>query len=1184
MGALIPPELLQSPLFRPGSSFGIMSGEKPRYRGEMHDQGHEGLRQHLQKLGLQHDVVAGNYDGPEKSVVIYNPSREQMFELGRKFGQEAVVWGHNQQQGQGGTHSELLYTNGAHAGKAHMPAEHVPHVEHFPEGKQPENYFTEVPGGKGASFRLNYDMDKLHPVPLSIGTRHPQALGPAPTPRPDLNKNLSDAADQQKARPRPHPHAYPWHDGHTTHNSLHVTPGAVLCRKNDGARTDQSQMWDPASQQKGSFAKGAITDPSMGLQPPKGSFVKGDNIGGPNSAGDMSVPPPRGSFSHMANTHAHHEDGQLGKDEPQPHESDGAKPQHHNPQAAGAGAPQYQEFAHPFGNVNPKEPQELRHYRYEGRLGDVHKQVRDHGFQTYMAGGSHGKPDLANKNYNTKHLMIYDPKAGSGGDFNDANYTEAWRTQHELAHALTYPEVNKLYGEGRRIGKLGTHRSLNEARRAVHWEWLAGHRQRELAKQMGVHISDEDFAREMNTIMHDAAHRAVTGKFTEPGGEGFRPHSHLVPLETAMGLVNEHGRRLGLQDPNATLQKGEVLQFPPQPARPQGQAPAQGPKASVSRLPTSNTIGTCDVCSQLGHLTHLLQGDDGSGGGGVCTTCASHPKTTGPVVPRLGKSEPQSTTLATEQRSMASGNDHKVYTPEQARLILAKALTERISGYADVLATLQKREAGETVNAQNSPEDKKWRTDNAAATAAGKKGVPVKPGDGVAKTGLEKVAPPGREEQVRALKPKVGTASAFKIAWASYNHGKETRKNMTGGSENMSSGTPGLMMGEHSMEKAPAPAEGADAGWDQPSTNMAMGEPHPENLREKQSVPVKTDDPRSNNFVTAGNNQSTLKAEPKDLQGKTDGRHQPLIHVGHRQQGTLAGDAKPTDHPHGIASGNIHPTGLPPGGKSPSNHNIEKADVPMAKPPSGNPTAAGAKPPQSHPSGGGMATPKLPGPGGMQKGLGGIMAGAGAGAAQGMQAAHASSAGNAQSVVAGGVLGGLKGAMGAAFAKKPAASAAAPAMAKAGEGALRPAAGGLAAGAQNAAHAAGAPAAAPKPQPSQAQHAARAEGLQSFMPAGKFTPAGGAPAAAPGGAAKPAAPAAAAKPAAPAAGAKPVTGAPPPTPGGPTATLKPPTHAPATTGGALGHLPKLTGVLNRNKAPGAGAAPAAPALKQSEKK
>lgn len=38
---------------------------------------------------------------------------------------------------------------------------------------------------------------------------------------------------------------------------------------------------------------------------------------------------------------------------------------------------------------------------------------------------------------------------------------------------------------------------------------------------------------------------------------------------------------------------------------------------------------------------------------------------------------------------------------------------------------------------------------------------------------LEKVAPPGREDQVRALKPKVGTASAFKIAWASYNQGRK---------------------------------------------------------------------------------------------------------------------------------------------------------------------------------------------------------------------------------------------------------------------------------------------------------------------------------------------------------------------------------------------------------------------------
>ena len=39
---------------------------------------------------------------------------------------------------------------------------------------------------------------------------------------------------------------------------------------------------------------------------------------------------------------------------------------------------------------------------------------------------------------------------------------------------------------------------------------------------------------------------------------------------------------------------------------------------------------------------------------------------------------------------------------------------------------------------------------------------------------VDAVAPPGREDQVKALKPKVGTKSAFKIAWSSFNKGKRS--------------------------------------------------------------------------------------------------------------------------------------------------------------------------------------------------------------------------------------------------------------------------------------------------------------------------------------------------------------------------------------------------------------------------
>ena len=1130
-------------MFKPGGSFGIMSGDAPRYGGELHHLGHEGLKAQLRLLNLKFDETSGNYDGPERALVVYGPSREQMFDLGKKFGQQSIIWGHTQGKK---PYSELLYTNGPDAGKAHMPAE--PHVQHFDH--EPENYYTKVPGGK-TFFQLRYDQSKVRPVPINVGTRHPSALAPAQNPRPDLQKNLQDA---QARRPKTlHPHSYPWHDGHTDHIQLWQRPGGIMVvpgvEKNDGARTDQSMMFDHARDLKGSFAKGAITDPSMGLQPFKGSVAagivaKGDNIGGPNSAGDMSVPPPKGSFQ---STNRDHEDGQLGlgKDEPNP----ATKP--FNEQAAGVGgAPEYKHFAAPFGTVTPGEPSELRHYRYEGRLPDVAKQVRDHGFTTYMAGGKYGKPDLAHKNYNTKHLMIYDPDPGTGGDFNDAHYTNAWRQQHELAHALTYPEINKLYGEGRRIGKLGVHRSLNEAQRAVHWEWLAGHRQRALASQMGLHIPDEDFNREMNTIMHDAAHRAVTGKFTEPGAEGFHPHSHLVPLETAMGLVNEHAQRLGLQDPHSTLHKAEPFPItcpkckhpaftwvkggepicrncainrpgpnraiagggettPPKSGHlrvvktegihtifskgevvPIHGTPTQDPQvpfrqlqgqvAPVARLPTSNTIGKCDFCGALGHLTHRLAADPDQR---VCTTCSKYPKLTGQVTPNITKSEgenfltlekrsknvreqirnappeslarrtmmlldrlgfranasqqdrfgigkdqrgvtwnrnvfgenptdggihevahalmtpvgstlrgyqqdlgqvsakvrpkypgelghaeeaaafemepllhrraglpvdrssgfnlspkavsngraratevlsaydtghqaidpkgkvvatkpnldqrltnlqrseePQSTVSATEQRSMANDDsaDQKFYTPQQTRMLLAKALRERINDYAETLENLQKREAS-----------------NLAKALSGGMGA-GSPQGRVGADALGKVAPPGREDQVQALKPKVGVQSAFKIAWAQANKNK-TQKNMTGGSENVSSGTPGLMMSEP-VAKTVQPS-GQDAVPSAPSSmNLHEGQgprkPDAKMLAQKPAVaanqnlagtPGAPKQPRSNSFMTAGNNQPPKdKGEGRDASGKVDGRVNTMKPDAGTQPGLLPGDQKPT--------------------------------------------------------------------------------------------------------------------------------------------------------------------------------------------------------------------------------------------------------------------------------------------------
>jgi len=220
---------------------------------------------------------------------------------------------------------------------------------------------------------------------------------------------------------------------------------------------------------------------------------------------------------------------------------------------ARVGVKTYKPIAEKFGQVSSKQKTNLQFYRgIEHAEPAIDKMIKDHGYTSYIAGGEYGKPDLKNKNFNTKHLMIWNPEPKTGGDFGEVGYTRSWRKIHELSHALTYPEVNGLYGEGRRIGKIGT-RTPNEAKRAVHWEWLAVHKQRDLSKQLGLHIKDKDFHKELNTVMHDAVHRAITGKFTEPSEEGFQPFSDKIDLEESLKMVDDHSKAIGLHHAHATL-------------------------------------------------------------------------------------------------------------------------------------------------------------------------------------------------------------------------------------------------------------------------------------------------------------------------------------------------------------------------------------------------------------------------------------------------------------------------------------------------------------------------------------------------------------------------------------------------------------------------------------------------------
>ena len=232
-----------------------------------------------------------------------------------------------------------------------------------------------------------------------------------------------------------------------------------------------------------------------------------------------------------------------------------------NEQAGGNQSGHFHEVMGHYGTITPGKKTNLKFYHgIDEFQPKIDQHLKETGYTPYLAGGKHGKPDLANKNYTTKHLMIYDPSEGSGGDYGNEQFTSAWRKIHEKAHADTLPEVNKLYGEGRRLGKLGV-RTPREMARSLVWEHLAAHKQRDLMEQLGHKMSEEDFAREYNTVMGDALIRSITGKFSDPHEMGFYPHSKKVPLEHTLGILDQHAKKLGLrhQDDSFARQKAEGL-------------------------------------------------------------------------------------------------------------------------------------------------------------------------------------------------------------------------------------------------------------------------------------------------------------------------------------------------------------------------------------------------------------------------------------------------------------------------------------------------------------------------------------------------------------------------------------------------------------------------------------------------
>lgn len=230
-----------------------------------------------------------------------------------------------------------------------------------------------------------------------------------------------------------------------------------------------------------------------------------------------------------------------------------------NEQAGGVGASGVHDYLGQYGTLTPGTTTNLNHYDFRSFEPQIDALAKKHGYEFKLFGGKYGPMDLGKENYNVGKIGIYDPTPGSGGDSGEEGRTRSWRKLHELSHALTYKDLNDKYGEGRRIGKLGVHRTPREARRAVEWEHHAVLKQRQLGEQLGHHIPDPVFAKEYNTVMGDAVARAVHGKFLEPSAEGFSPHSQMIPLEHSLGLVQRAADQMGLGDDETLKTKARAV-------------------------------------------------------------------------------------------------------------------------------------------------------------------------------------------------------------------------------------------------------------------------------------------------------------------------------------------------------------------------------------------------------------------------------------------------------------------------------------------------------------------------------------------------------------------------------------------------------------------------------------------------
>lgn len=141
----MPDDLREHPLLTGIAPTSLCTAENPKYPTTALG-GNKELAQDAKSMGMGVEPAQGKYGVPENSFVLHGGSLQQAFDLGHRYGQEAVV------------HSEggkrwLLFTHGPNMGKAYAGV--GVKVSH----EEPPDYFTKL--GNGSFVQLQFADDKL---------------------------------------------------------------------------------------------------------------------------------------------------------------------------------------------------------------------------------------------------------------------------------------------------------------------------------------------------------------------------------------------------------------------------------------------------------------------------------------------------------------------------------------------------------------------------------------------------------------------------------------------------------------------------------------------------------------------------------------------------------------------------------------------------------------------------------------------------------------------------------------------------------------------------------------------------------------------------------------------------------------------------------------------------------------